>query len=100
MIIKYRKKPIEIEGIEWTGNNEKEIKDFIEINQEAEGKVTIEGDILKIPTLAGIMSVNLGDTIIKGIEGECYPIKPDILSKTYEKIENKKSSFSYINYKK
>lgn len=34
------------------------------------------------------MRANVGDYIIKGVNGEVYPCKPDIFDKTYEKVEN------------
>ena len=40
-----------------------------------------------IKTLEGIMHANYGDYIIKGIQDECYPCKPDIFEKTYKKIK-------------
>lgn len=33
------------------------------------------------------MNANLGDYIIKGINGELYPCKPDIFDKTYERCQ-------------
>lgn len=42
---------------------------------------------LRIPTLEGDMSANIGDWIIQGIAGEFYPCKPDIFELTYEKVE-------------
>ena len=45
----------------------------------------IEGpDFLFIRTLEGDMMASPGDYIIKGVQGECYPCKPDIFAKTYE----------------
>lgn len=41
---------------------------------------------LEIETLEGTMKANVGDYIIKGVDGEIYPCKPDIFEKTYEKI--------------
>lgn len=41
-------------------------------------------DKLKIRTLEGILCVEFDDYIIKGVEGEIYPCKPDIFEKTYE----------------
>lgn len=40
-----------------------------------------------IRTLEGEMNANLGDYIIKGINGELYPCKPDIFDKTYERCQ-------------
>lgn len=41
----------------------------------------------EIKTLEGVMVGNGGDYIIKGVNGEIYPCKPDIFEKTYEAVE-------------
>lgn len=41
---------------------------------------------LLIETLEGTMEASQGDYIIKGINGEFYPCKPDIFEKTYEEV--------------
>ena len=43
-----------------------------------------------ISTPEGVMQYNKGDYIIRGINHELYPIKPDIFEKTYEVVENGK----------
>jgi hypothetical protein len=43
-------------------------------------------DRIEIETLEGTMSANPGDWIIKGVNGEFYPCKPDIFAKTYEPV--------------
>jgi hypothetical protein len=45
-----------------------------------------EQDTLRIKTLEGVMSVRIGDWIIKGVNGELYPCKPDIFEKSYEPV--------------
>lgn len=92
MIKQYRKKPVVIEAVEWTGNNLKEIIDFIGLNKSAE-KWTFEEyaqvvktEGLKIFTLEGPHMATIGDFIIKGVHGEPYPCKPDIFAKTYEEV--------------
>ena len=42
---------------------------------------------MEISTLEGTMKANVGDWIIKGVNGELYPCKPDIFAKTYEEIK-------------
>ena len=82
--MKYRKKPVEIEAIEWTGHNHNEIRDFC-----GEGASLVEtGGIhsLSIHTLEGTMHASVGDYIIKGVRGELYPCKPDIFKQTYDPI--------------
>ena len=42
---------------------------------------------IEIPTLEGVMEAQVGDYIIKGVDGEFYPCKPEIFHKTYEVIK-------------
>lgn len=65
--MKYRKKPIVIDAILWNGRNSWEVIDFI--NNETLYLFT-EQDTLRINTLEGCMQVNLGDYIIKGVNGD------------------------------
>lgn len=91
--MKFRKKPVVIEAVQWTGSNLKEIISFTGIHESAkkwswreyEKVVTEQG--LKIFTLEGTMKAGVGDWIIKGVKGEFYPCKDDIFETTYEKIE-------------
>ena len=87
----YRKKPVVVEAIKWDGLNVSEIKDFcgkavrIAIYDSA-WKARVLGakaDIF-IVTLEGTQHASVGDYIIKGVNGEFYPCKPDIFEKTYE----------------
>lgn len=43
---------------------------------------------LRIATLEGDMECRMGDWIIKGVNGEFYPCKPDIFEKTYETVSD------------
>ena len=87
---RYVKKPIAIEAVKWKGFNNDEIKDFAGDNVKIE--VIREGDAdrgippcidCSIKTLEGVMTANVGDYIIKGVNGEFYPCRPDIFEKTY-----------------
>lgn len=85
---KYRKLPVEIEAIQFIRRNIDEIMRFTENKIEITTERRINGKTTgKIETLEGIMTVNENDYIIKGVNGEIYPCKPDIFEKTYEKIE-------------
>jgi hypothetical protein len=42
---------------------------------------------IKIETLEGVMTAQSGDWIIKGVQGEFYPIKDPIFRETYESAE-------------
>ena len=82
--MKFRKKPVVIEAVQWTGINIKEMFDFADwVISISDREKTIE-----IKTLEGIMMANKGDWIIKGIQGEFYPCKPDIFKETYELVDN------------
>ena len=87
---KYRKKPIEIDaelyssGMEdcWLHNGVAYSKDQMEKNQGVEGEFKPA-----IRTLEGPLAISAGDWIITGVNGERYPIKPDIFDKIYEAVE-------------
>ena len=87
---KYRKKPIVIDAFQWNG----EITDLVSRYPQERFSTGFEScTVCKalakehgiIDTLEGVHIVCPNDWIIKGIKGTCYPIKPDIFYKTYEK---------------
>ena len=81
--MKFRKKPIVIEAVQWTGKNIKEMFDFADwVISISDREKTIE-----IKTLEGTMMANKGDWIIKGVQDEFYPCKPDIFNITYELVD-------------
>ena len=81
-IKKYRKKPVEIEAIQLTKENQFIVCDF------CQGKATVCDSGLMIETLEGVMLGEWGDYIIKGIIGEFYPCKLDIFERTYDEVNN------------
>jgi len=85
MVKQYRKKPVVIEAIQfnggWSGDGEV-IANWI--GKNAEWSSEVDGGMLTIFTLEGAMMAIKGDWIIKGVNGEFYPCKPDIFAKTYE----------------
>lgn len=82
MVKRFRKKVVEIEAIQYTGNNIREILKFIFPDIESEAVATE----LTIKTLEGDMKVSRNDWVIKGVKGEFYPCKPDIFDLLYETI--------------
>ena len=90
--MRYRKKPVCIEAVEWNGSNLREVIDFTGQHPSAskwtweqyESVVAEQG--LKIFTLEGSHLASVGDMIIRGIKGEYYPCKPDIFAETYEAV--------------
>lgn len=81
--MKYRKKPVIIEAIQWTGNNLSELRKMRGFNDVH----TCFSGALIIKTLEGLHHASIGDYIIRGVHGEFYPCKPDIFQKTYELAE-------------
>ena len=108
---KYRKKPVVIEATKWFKNGDHP-EDFPKLMHDKEGReFDGEGEVVRrychthpneickscdrpmkahgwVDTLEGGHVVCPGDYIITGLQGECYPCKPDIFEKTYEKVEN------------
>ena len=76
----FRKKPVEIEAIQWTGENAKEIKKFVK-----QDHYWFENHLV-IQTLEGDYRALIGDWIIKGIKGEFYPCNKDIFEQTYDLV--------------
>ena len=79
----YRKKPVEIQAIRFTGRNVAECKAFI----GSERPIFSCEAFIEIMTLEGNMRCGKGDYIIRGVNGEFYPCKADIFKKTYEAVE-------------
>ena len=81
---KARKKPVEIEFIQFTDKDS-----VMDILFWAKSKVKYKTtkNYIIINTLEGEMTANVDDYIVKGVNGEFYPVKPDIFNKTYEVIE-------------
>ncbi|MDM7529985.1 hypothetical protein [Lacticaseibacillus paracasei] len=84
--MKYRKKPVEIEAIQFADDPDTLIKinDVLGLDPVNVSYEDPDNPVLKIPTLEGVMTAQVGDYIIKGVHGEFYPCKPDIFEETYE----------------
>lgn len=93
--MKYRKKPVVIDAVQYSGSNICEIEEFVgkELRQtivddygyQAGATAPLVG--LIIETLEGDMIASPCDYIIKGVKGEFYPCKPDVFEQTYEKAD-------------
>ena len=87
--MKYRKKPVVIEAVQFfdTTDSLHQISEFIGdtfiVRVSYKNK---NNPVLPIATLEGVMMASEGDWIIKGVNGEFYPCKPDIFEKTYELV--------------
>lgn len=82
--MKFRKKPVVIDAIQYDGTNE---------SFAACGLLRHPGAARPyIDTLEGRMFADPGDWIITGVRGERYPCKPDIFSETYEPAQDTRSA--------
>lgn len=97
---KFRKKPVVIEAVQLRWDNWHEMCDHAGVGRLEDGKpmgcyVGPLGEILPegqsspemgliIPTLEGVMLARQHDWVIRGVQGELYPCKPDIFQATYE----------------
>lgn len=82
--MKFRKKPVVIEAIQWTGANVDEILAFIFTKGSGRRGLGEERNSIFIDTMEGTMRADPNDWIIRGIKGEFYPCNPDIFEATYE----------------
>lgn len=97
--MKYRKKPVVIEAFQYDGDlkdsngnyyvPEWAVKAFENRTMRYRGGISPLHPPceLYIETLEGSMHANVGDYIIRGVNGEIYPCKADIFEKTYERVE-------------
>ena len=89
---KFRKKPVEIQAVQWTGDNAEEIKAFVGYKDTGECRFLTPDEFPGDWTLPHVwdelhatwVGVNDRDWIIKGIQGEFYPCRVDVFAATYE----------------
>lgn len=98
---KFRKRPIEIEAIRWTGDNEAEIQDWAGLSAGTDGqnrfnaldpedRQSCDDPEATAEVFDKLHStwvlVFTGQWIIRGVKGELYPIAADVLAETYEAV--------------
>ena len=89
--LQYRKKPVKIEAMLFHGDETvvAEVARWCGGRVRSEAKASDHTDVaywIEIPTLEGVMTASRGDYVIKGVQGEFYPCKPDIFESTYERV--------------
>ena len=108
MIQKFRKKPVEVEAIQFNGNsNKQEIEQFVgrELKSELESETAyVAGQgapifSLLIETKEGVMKAFRGDWIIKEPfptgDRDFYPCKNDIFVNTYDVVDSLPTDSSF-----
>ena len=91
---KYRKKPVTIEAMHFEKGSAPgigyEIAAWCGGRFNTDVKPSDHTDVrytISIPTLEGVMTAAEGDWVIRGVQGEFYPCKPEIFEATYEETD-------------
>ncbi len=89
MSARFRKRPVAIDAIQWTGANAVDVTawhlSFGPVEDAGKFSYALS-DSVGIPTLEGVTIASKGDFIIRGVRGEFYACKPDIFALTYEEV--------------
>lgn len=85
---KFRKRPVVIDAVRFLSDG----ASVAAISELADREIRVDYTkpsipVLRIETLEGTMTAQVGDWIIRGVKGELYPCKPDIFDQTYEVAE-------------
>lgn len=89
---KYRKRSVVIEAVSVSSalhqaeRSRYTMPDWLRYAYD-QGKILFLNDSIEISTLEGRMTASKGDMIIRGVQGEIYPCKQDIFTKTYESVD-------------
>lgn len=84
MIEHFVAKPVEVTGIVWTGKNFPEIREFC--NGLARLSRINGEHVLFIETIEGSSRARIGWTVIRGTQGEFYPVSPEVMEAKYDRI--------------
>lgn len=84
---KYRKRPVEVEAFQILMGTLRK-REYPQWFADAIASGVVYPVECTIRTLEGDMDANLCDYIIKGVNGELYPCKPDIFDKTYMEVDS------------
>lgn len=79
----FKKKPIPVEARQFTAAAALPVADWCLGHLAYQEN---EAVYLIVPTLEGPMKANLGDWIIRGVQGEFYPCKESIFKETYDQV--------------
>lgn len=89
--ISYRKRPVAVEALEWTGVNVEQLIEWTRGKFAAAPRDHTDPDITAQvfdELHATWVGVKTGQHVVRGVRGEFYPIAPDVLAETYEPVED------------
>lgn len=76
----FRKRPLEVEAVQYTGENREEVRHFAAKQTEL-----INGKLILFPYDSAV-EAKPGDWVIKDVNGQAYPCKPDVFAATYDPV--------------
>ena len=88
--MKFRKRPVVVDAWQWNGEDKEKFPYWLQ------GRLDIQFvnldeltglRLLLVDTQHGNAECSEGDWLIKGIKGELYPCKDDVLQATYERVD-------------
>lgn len=91
---RFRKKPVEVQAIQWTGDNAAEIKAFVGVRENGECRFLQPHEITGVwdnphvfdelhATWVPVLPENW---IIRGVQGEFYPCDADVFAASYNEV--------------
>lgn len=91
---RFRKKPVEVEAVQWTGDNVAEVKAFVGKTPSGEDAFLLPDEITGSwerphvwnESQTSWNTVNPGDWIIRGTAGEHYPCEQGVFADMYEEV--------------
>ena len=97
--MKFIKIPVEVDAIQWTGENHREMYNFLEDKTDSDKMATsginfiinhnsFKGGLI-IKTMSGEHTAKIGDWVIKEMTSGFYPCDKEIFERTYDKVEAK-----------
>lgn len=89
MPARFRKRPLEVEAVQFTDDN---VAEVLEFGGENVWYTTLPEPLIGVHTLEGDVYARPGSWIVKGQVGEFWPIRGDIFEETYERVEDESSS--------
>lgn len=92
--MRFRKKPVEVEALQWTGDNLDEMQEFVGMKNPFEQgfKSNWKDRLEHLPAYVWVepsrawVPVHLNEWVVKGVNGEFYPCDPVIFRATYEAV--------------
>ena len=81
----FRKLPVLVDAVQWGGPGLPDAPAWA-VEAAQYGVIKVTGGRVEVSTLDGVLTADPGDWIVKGSEGEVYPVKADIFAASYEAV--------------